>query len=143
MYNNNEIITNIRCQKKKDTWAEYSKLVLKELERLNDNHERMRSDFDNRFNEINTKLSEVKTLEKTYNNINWIDKVNEVWSPSQMKEAKNEIYRQKKYNSRSNRYNNICPNNHRYWDINLESSLEIRVLTSWFILLYLYINQLI
>jgi hypothetical protein len=50
-----------------------------------------------------------------------------------MKEAKNEIYRQKKYNSRSNRYNNICPNNHRYWDINLESSLEIRVLTSWFI----------
>jgi hypothetical protein len=24
----------------------------------------MRSDFDNRFNEINTKLSEVKTLEK-------------------------------------------------------------------------------
>jgi hypothetical protein len=40
----------------KDTWAEYSKLVLKELERLNDNHERMRSDFDNRFNEINTKL---------------------------------------------------------------------------------------
>jgi hypothetical protein len=54
-------------------------------------------------------------------------------SPSQMKEAKNEIYRQKKYNSRSNRYNNICPNNHRYWDINLESSLEIRVLTSWFI----------
>jgi hypothetical protein len=80
----------------KDTWAEYSKLVLKELERLNDNHERMRSDFDNRFNEINTKLSEVKTLEKNIQlNINWIDKVNEVWSPSQMKEAKNEIYRQK------------------------------------------------
>jgi hypothetical protein len=43
-----------------------------------------------------------------------------------MKEAKNEIYRQK-YNSRSNRYNNICPNNHRYWDINLESSLEISI----------------
>jgi hypothetical protein len=56
----------------------------------------MRSDFDNRFNEINTKLSEVKTLEKNIQlNINWIDKVNEVWSPSQMKEAKNEIYRQK------------------------------------------------
>jgi predicted nucleic acid-binding protein len=59
MYNNNEIITNIRLNvRRKDTWAEYSKLVLKELERLNDNHERMRSDFDNRFNEINTKLSE-------------------------------------------------------------------------------------
>jgi hypothetical protein len=75
----------------------------------------------------------LKQLEKkTYNNINWIDKVNEVWSPSQMKEARMK-YTDKKYNSRSNRYNNICPNNHRYWDINLESSLEIRVLTSWFI----------
>jgi hypothetical protein len=80
----------------KDTWNEYSKLVLKELERLNENHEKMRYDFDNRFNEINSKLSEVKTLEKNIQlNINWIDRVNDVWSPSQMKEAKDEIYRQK------------------------------------------------
>jgi protein tyrosine phosphatase len=102
----------------------------------------MRSDFDNRFNEINTKLSEVKTLENIQLNINWIDKVNEVWSPSQMKEAKNEIYRQK-YNSRSNRYNNICPNNHRYWDINLESSLEIRGIDFLVYFYYICINQLI
>lgn len=80
----------------KDTWGEYGKLVLKELERLNDNHEKMRTDFDNRFNEINLKLGEVKTIEKNVgSNSSWIEKVNDVWSPTQMKEAKDEIYKQK------------------------------------------------
>jgi hypothetical protein len=80
----------------KDSWGEYGKLVLKELERLNDNHEKMRTDFDNRFNEINLKLGEVKTIEKNVgSNSAWIEKVNDVWSPSQMKEAKDEIYKQK------------------------------------------------
>jgi hypothetical protein len=80
----------------KDSWGEYGKLVLKELERLNDNHEKMRTDFDNRFNEINLKLGEVKTIEKNVgNNSAWIEKVNDVWSPTQMKEAKDEIYKQK------------------------------------------------
>jgi hypothetical protein len=80
----------------KDSWGEYGKLVLNELERLNVNHEKMRNDFDNRFNEINSKLGEVKNIEKNVgNNIAWIEKVNDVWSPSQMKEAKDEIYKQK------------------------------------------------
>lgn len=80
----------------KDTWGDYSKLVLKELERLNDNHEKMRSDFDNRLNEMNLKLSDVKGIEKNVNvNSSWIEKVNDVWSPTQMKEAKDEIYKQK------------------------------------------------
>lgn len=80
----------------KDTWADYSKLVLKELERLNENHEKMRSDFDSRLNEMNLKLNDVKGIEKSVNqNSDWIQKVNEIWSPSQMKEAKDEIYRQK------------------------------------------------
>lgn len=80
----------------KDNWGDYSKLVLKELERLNDNHERMRSDFDSKLNEMNLKLNEVKNIEKNLgSNSAWIDKVNDVWSPTQMKEAKDEIYRQK------------------------------------------------
>lgn len=80
----------------KDTWGDYSKLVLKELERLNDNYDKMRTDMDTRFSELNTKLTEVKNVEKSVLTQNaWIDKVNEVWSPSQMKEAKDEIYRQK------------------------------------------------
>jgi len=80
----------------KDTWGDYSKLVLRELERLNDNYDKMRVDMDSRFNELNTKLTEVKSIESKVNgNSTWIDKVNEVWSTSQMKEAKDEIYKQK------------------------------------------------
>lgn len=80
----------------KDTWGDYSKLVLKELERLNENYEKMRSDFDTKLNEMNLKLNEVKTIEKNLDtNLSWMSKVNDVWSPTQMKEAKDEIYRQK------------------------------------------------
>lgn len=80
----------------KDTWADYSKLVLKELERLNENHEKMRTDFDTRLNEMSLKLNDIKGVEKTVNqNSDWIQRVNDIWSPIQMKEAKDEIYRQK------------------------------------------------
>lgn len=80
----------------KETWSDYSKLVLKELERLNDNYERMRQDMDIRFQEINSNLSEFKNTEKTvFDQKMWIEKVNDVWSPVQMKEAKDEIYSQK------------------------------------------------
>lgn len=80
----------------KDTWADYSKLVLKELERLNENHEKMRSDFDSRLNEMSLKLNDVKSIEKNVNqNSEWIQKVNDIWSPVQMKEAKDELYKQK------------------------------------------------
>jgi len=79
-----------------DTWADYSKLVLKELERLNENHEKMRPDFDTRLNEMSLKLNDIKGVEKTVNqNSDWIQRVNDIWSPLQMKEAKDEIYRQK------------------------------------------------
>lgn len=78
------------------TWGDYSKLVLKELERLNENYDKMRSDMDNRFSELNQKLTEVKNVEgKVDTHSRWIEKVNDVWSPSQMKEAKDEIYKQK------------------------------------------------
>ena len=80
----------------KDTWGEYSNLVLKELERLNENYDKMRSDIDSRFNELNQKLTEVKNIEGKVNSHSvWLEKVNDVWSPSQMKEAKDEIYKQK------------------------------------------------
>jgi DNA repair exonuclease SbcCD ATPase subunit len=87
----------------KDTWAEYSRLVLKELERLNDNHEKMRNDIDGRFSQLyqkisdlNQKISDLKNIEsKVDAHVTWIEKVNDVWSPSQMKSAKDEIYAQK------------------------------------------------
>jgi hypothetical protein len=80
----------------KDTWGGYSKLVLKELERLNDNYDKMRDDIDQKFADLNQKLTEVKNVEKSVIVQNaWIEKVSDVWSPSQMKEAKDEIYKQK------------------------------------------------
>lgn len=79
-----------------ETWGDYSKLVLKELERLNDTYERLREDIDSRFKEMNSVLSDFKNTEKVViDQKNWIEKVNDVWSPAQMKEAKDEIYRQK------------------------------------------------
>jgi len=78
------------------TWGEYSKLVLTQLERLSDSSEKMRTDMDTKFNELNQKLGEVKNIEgKVGSHAQWIEKVNDVWSPSQMKEAKDEIYKQK------------------------------------------------
>lgn len=80
----------------KDSWGEYSKLVLKELERLNENYNSMRGDMDTRFSELNQKLTEFKNIEgKVASHSAWVEKVNDVWSPTQMKEAKDEIYKQK------------------------------------------------
>lgn len=80
----------------KSLWAEYSKLVLKELDRMNSNYENLRTDFDERFKEINDKLSDVKSTKETVTELKaWQEKVNEVWSPTQMKEAKDELYKQK------------------------------------------------
>ncbi len=76
----------------KDNWNEYTKLVIKELERLNDSQEEMIK----KFNEMNLKLTEIKNHEKSVTtNSDWMAKVNDVWSVSQMKEAKDEIYKQK------------------------------------------------
>lgn len=78
------------------SWGRYSVLVLKELERLNENYETMKKDMDTRFTELNSKLSEVKTIEsKVVNHQRYIEKVNDIWSPSQMQVAKDEIYKQK------------------------------------------------
>lgn len=80
----------------KESWGNYSKLVLKELERLNDNYEDMRLTFSNKFQEINNTLTNFKNTEKTvFDQKSWIEKVNDVWSPAQMKEAKDELYKQK------------------------------------------------
>ncbi len=77
-------------------WSEYGRLVLKELERLNDGQEQLRKDLDEKFNELNTKISEFKNTEKEVDDLKlWREKVIEVWSVTQMKQSKDEIYDQK------------------------------------------------
>lgn len=79
-----------------ETWGDYSKLVLKELERLNETYESMRTNIDSRLTEINNKLSDFRNTENTVKDHKlWVKEVNDVWSPNQMQAAKDELYAQK------------------------------------------------
>ena len=40
----------------KHGWSEYGRLVLKELERLNEGQDKLREDFDKKFNELNSRI---------------------------------------------------------------------------------------
>ena len=82
----------------KNGWSEYGRLVLAELKRLNEGQENLRINFDDKFNTLNQTIigfenteTEVEVLKE------WRDKVIDVWSASQMKEAKDQIYKQKGY----------------------------------------------
>lgn len=77
-------------------WTEYGKLVLNELKRLNEGQEKLRTEIEERFKEVNHTLGEFKSTEEDVESLkHWKDKVNEVWSTTQMKESKDEIYNQK------------------------------------------------
>lgn len=77
-------------------WVEYGKLVLKELERLNDNYESLKKDLDSRFNELKHEISTVKTVEDKVKKLEeWKDKVDDVISPSQLKDLRDEVANQK------------------------------------------------
>ena len=80
----------------KHGWSEYGRLVLKELERLNEGQDKLREDFDKKFNELNSRMTEFKSTESDVKNLKeWREKVTEVWSPTQMKQSKDELYDQK------------------------------------------------
>lgn len=79
-------------------WSEYGRLVLNELQRLNEGQEAMKKDLDAKFTELNLKISEFNSLEREVNELKeWKKNVIEVWSVSQMKQSKDEIYKQKGY----------------------------------------------
>jgi|TARA_R100000908_G_scaffold64851_1_gene50302 DNA repair exonuclease SbcCD ATPase subunit len=80
----------------KNGWSEYGRLVLKELERLNEGQDKLKDEIDKKFQELNEKMSEFKNTEKDVDEIKeWKENVQEVWSATQMKQAKAEIYKQK------------------------------------------------
>mgnify|MGYP003441923914 FL=1 len=70
-------------EKNQNGWNEYSKLVLKELERLNDNYESLREEMSALRNEVNK--NETDSLKR------WKNNVDEVFSPSQMKDLRQEV----------------------------------------------------
>ena len=82
-------------------WSEYGRLVLAELQRLNQGQDDMKKDLDAKFLELNNKISAFNTLEKDIAELSaWKKEVIEVWSASQMKQSKDEIYKQKGYYQR-------------------------------------------
>ncbi len=94
MSNTNENIS-------KNGWSEYGRLVLAELQRLNQGQDAMKKDLDSKFIELNNKISAFNALEKEIEELNtWKKDTLEVWSASQMKQAKDEIYKQKGYYQR-------------------------------------------
>ena len=77
-------------------WTEYGRLVLAQLESLSEGQEKLRKDMDNQFKEINEKLNRIQSIEKDTKDLkDWKNSVTEVWSPTQMKEVKDELYEQK------------------------------------------------
>ena len=69
--------------KNQNGWNEYSKLVLKELERLNDNYESLKEEMG--------MLREVVSKNDTGDLKKWKNNIDEVFSPSQMKDLREEV----------------------------------------------------
>lgn len=69
-------------------WNEYSKLVLNELERLNENDEKIQDIL----NEINLKLGKVDAIEREVEGvIKWKRYMDDVASPNTLKEMKSDV----------------------------------------------------
>ena len=69
-------------------WNEYSKLVLNELERLNENDEKIQE----MLTEINLKLSRIDSVEKDIESIGkWKRYMDDVASPNTLKEMKKDV----------------------------------------------------
>lgn len=82
----------------KNGWSEYGRLVLAELKRLNTGQETLRKDFEDKFNKLTQTIIGFESIETEVESLKeWKEKVIEVWSTSQMKEAKDQIYKQKGY----------------------------------------------
>lgn len=85
----------------KNGWSEYGRLVLAELQRLNQGQDNMKKDIDSKFLALNNQISAFNTLEKDLEELaKWKKEVIEVWSATQMKQSKDEIYKQKGYYQR-------------------------------------------
>jgi hypothetical protein len=69
-------------------WNEYSKLVLTELTRLNDNDEKIQTTL----NEINERLAKQELLKHEITSIKrWKENMNEIATPSTIEEMKKDV----------------------------------------------------
>jgi DNA repair exonuclease SbcCD ATPase subunit len=77
-----------------DGWTEWSKHVLKELERLNDNHETIRDKIE----EIQQSIVEIKGGQQGIEELrSWKKDMDEVISPTQLKELRDQVTELEKF----------------------------------------------
>lgn len=75
---------------------DFTKLILSELERNRDSVEKLKSNLDKKFDDLQRELVKIQTAEKDLHDLKvWQKEVTDTWSARQMKEAKDEIYEQK------------------------------------------------
>ena len=92
-------------------WNEYSRLVLKELETLGDSIDGLRSELV----EVKQELAKIQSREDRVDELRaWKSNIDEVASPTQLKEALNEI---SKYISQLERIGN---DGHGIWNFDRE-----------------------
>lgn len=81
-----------------DNWDAYSKLVLKELETLATNV----SDLKNHLSNIEREIAEIKARESRVKDLeNWKGRIDEIMSPSQLKEMQDEVKELKLYKTKA------------------------------------------
>ena len=77
---------------KKNGWTEYSHLVLNKLDELHNDYKDIKRSLD----VINERLTKLESSQKDTEELQqWQKNVTDAWSPTQMKEAKDELYKQK------------------------------------------------
>ena len=82
--------------KDNSSWSEYGKLVLTQIEDLQRNLKDNKKDTDEKLDGIYCKLNEMTSIQKDLTEIKiWKEKVQDICSVSQMKESKDEVYKQK------------------------------------------------
>ena len=79
-------------------WAEYSRLVLKELETLASGIESLRNELQ----DVKQELAKIQVREDRVDELkSWKDKIDDVASPSQLKEALQEVEQLKHFKTRA------------------------------------------
>jgi len=75
---------------------DFTKLILEELGKNRDAIDSLRKDIDSKLEALRVDIQKVHTTERELVELKkWKDSVNDTWSPTQMKEAKDELYSQK------------------------------------------------
>ena len=83
---------------KQNGWNEYSKLVINELERLNDSISNLNTEIQS----LKKEITEMKVREDAVTDLkSWKNSIDEVASPSQLKDALKEVDRLKTFKTQA------------------------------------------